>query len=285
MSGKYDFFISRRGADSHWAEWIAWTLEEAGYTTFLQDWDFGAGTNIPGRMQTAASAAERTIVVLSPDYFDSRYTQAEWLQRFFEDPDGTKRAVIPIRVRPCQPTGLLACIRYIDLTDKDESDATEEITRQIASIFGGRLRPASKPKYPGGGTCPDFPGTSHIDPTHHGEYGPRSLTKADFAANLNTSSHKHIVPPRQVKSGHGRPIGGAARLVSVRVSLSNQEAASEAFAAISECLSAVGVIVSAWQVESDGRCSFVAVLPSNWQPETVIQHVKSAVSVESITAE
>ncbi len=28
-----DFFISYTQADRAWAEWIAWTLEEKGYTT------------------------------------------------------------------------------------------------------------------------------------------------------------------------------------------------------------------------------------------------------------
>jgi TIR domain len=33
---KKDFFISYRTLNEGWAEWIAWQLEEAGYTTFLQ---------------------------------------------------------------------------------------------------------------------------------------------------------------------------------------------------------------------------------------------------------
>ena len=40
-----DFFISYNRADRTWAEWIAWQLEEAGYTTVLQAWDFGPGSN------------------------------------------------------------------------------------------------------------------------------------------------------------------------------------------------------------------------------------------------
>jgi len=31
-----NFFISYNSADRQWAEWIAWQLEEAGYTTVLQ---------------------------------------------------------------------------------------------------------------------------------------------------------------------------------------------------------------------------------------------------------
>jgi hypothetical protein len=30
-----DFFISYNKADRRWAEWIAWQLEETGYTTSL----------------------------------------------------------------------------------------------------------------------------------------------------------------------------------------------------------------------------------------------------------
>jgi TIR domain len=35
-----DFFVSYTAADQEWAEWIAWQLEEAGYRTVLQAWDF-----------------------------------------------------------------------------------------------------------------------------------------------------------------------------------------------------------------------------------------------------
>jgi hypothetical protein len=40
-----DFFISYNRADAQWAEWIAWQLEAAGRTTFLQAWDFRPGSN------------------------------------------------------------------------------------------------------------------------------------------------------------------------------------------------------------------------------------------------
>ena len=41
-----DFFISYNSADKGWAEWIAWQLEEAGYTTILQAWDFRWRSNL-----------------------------------------------------------------------------------------------------------------------------------------------------------------------------------------------------------------------------------------------
>ena len=72
-----DFFISYTHADQGWDAWIAWHLEEAGYHTMLQAWDFQAGSNFVLDMDAATRQATRTIAVLSPDYFTSTFTRAE----------------------------------------------------------------------------------------------------------------------------------------------------------------------------------------------------------------
>ena len=66
-----DFFISYTQVDRSWAEWIAWQLEEAGYTTVIQAWDFRPGRNFVVDMQYAAAGSERTIAALSPSYLES----------------------------------------------------------------------------------------------------------------------------------------------------------------------------------------------------------------------
>jgi hypothetical protein len=62
-----DFFISYNKADRAWAEWIAWQLEEAGYSTEIQAWDFRPGSNFVLEMHRASQEAERTVAVLSLD--------------------------------------------------------------------------------------------------------------------------------------------------------------------------------------------------------------------------
>ena len=79
-----DFFISYTKADKAWAEWIAWTLEEAGLSVIIQAWDFRPGGNFVLDMQRAASETEKTIVVLSPAYLEAEYTQPEWAAAFAE---------------------------------------------------------------------------------------------------------------------------------------------------------------------------------------------------------
>ena len=80
-----DFFISYNQADRGWAEWIAWQLEEADYSTVLQAWDFTAGTNFVQQMDRATKESSRTIAVLSPDYLTSQFTPSEWQAAFAQD--------------------------------------------------------------------------------------------------------------------------------------------------------------------------------------------------------
>ena len=67
-----DFFVSYNKNDRAWAEWIAWQIEESGYTTSIQAWDFRPGGNFVYYMQEGTSKARRTIAVLSPDYLSSQ---------------------------------------------------------------------------------------------------------------------------------------------------------------------------------------------------------------------
>ena len=93
-----DFFISYNSADEGWATWIAWQLEEAGHSTILQAWDFRPGDNFVLEMQRAASEAQRTIAVLSPDYISAEFPQPEWAAAFRQDPTGKKGLLVPVRM-------------------------------------------------------------------------------------------------------------------------------------------------------------------------------------------
>jgi TIR domain len=93
-----DFFISYTKADQAWAEWIALMLEEAGYSTVLQSWDFPTGSNFALEMQQAASAANRTIAVLSEKHLESAFADSERAAAFAHDPKGKKQKLMPIRI-------------------------------------------------------------------------------------------------------------------------------------------------------------------------------------------
>lgn len=102
-----DFFVSYTSADRIWAEWIAYALEEEGFSTVIQAWDFRPGSNFVLEMQKAAGEADRTIMVLSPDYLKSQFASSEWAAAFVQDPQGIRRKLLPVVVRKCSPPGLL----------------------------------------------------------------------------------------------------------------------------------------------------------------------------------
>jgi hypothetical protein len=137
---KRDFFVSFNQADRAWASWIAWALEEAGYSVWFQDWDFRG--NFVLEMDRAHQQSRRTIAVLSPDYLTSRFAAPEWAARFAQDATSGHDLLIPVRVRPCELEGLLAQIVYVDLVGCGEVAARDKLLRRIESI---RLKPTSHP--------------------------------------------------------------------------------------------------------------------------------------------
>lgn len=153
MDTDKDFFISYNKADRDWAEWIAWQLEEAGYTTIIQSWDFSPGRNFVLEMDKAAKAAKRTIAVLSPDYLKSEFTQTEWAAAFQRDPKGEKGLLLPVAVRSFDDDegiiGQIVRINLISITN--ESDARNCL---LTGVSGKRAKPSFvpfpvQPMYPG----------------------------------------------------------------------------------------------------------------------------------------
>jgi tetratricopeptide (TPR) repeat protein len=143
-----DFFISYTEADRAWAEWIAWELESAGYTTLLQAWDMPAGTAFLHEMDRAVQATQRMLLVLSPAYLRSAFGEAEWRSGFRTDPDGTGRQLIPVRIQECEPRGLLADRVWIDLVGMDEAEARDRLIEQIQAALRGRAKPQERPRFP-----------------------------------------------------------------------------------------------------------------------------------------
>ncbi len=179
MDETKDFFISYTHADQRWAEWIAWQLEEADYTTILQAWDFYAGGNFVLDMDNAIKQAKRTIAVLSPDYLVSRFTRPEWAAAFRYDPEGKQGLLVPVRVRSCDVKGLLGPIVYIDLVGQSEHIAQ---TTLLARLKRERHKPTRAPAFPSiahiSAKRPSFPGAL-----------PTPISQAVRNCSLNWQQH------------------------------------------------------------------------------------------------
>jgi hypothetical protein len=153
-----DFFISYTGADRRWAEWIAWQLEQAGYSTVLQAWDFGAGSHFVNEMHQATQIAQRTIAVLSNAYLASAYAEAEWQEAWRADPTGADAKLLVFRIEDCPRPGLLGQLVSEDLFGIDEETT---VARLLAAVRRTRRKPELPPGFPGEEPPvrePQFPG-------------------------------------------------------------------------------------------------------------------------------
>ncbi len=143
-----DFFISYTKTDRAWAEWIAWQLEDLGYETIIDIWDFGIGKDFIIEMQKASCDTKHTIVILSPDYFKADYPQPEWtfaFNRYLKK----DRKVIPIKVRPMESEDYFNTLSHIDLVGITKQAAKKKLQEVIkVSMDGSRAKSSEEPDFP-----------------------------------------------------------------------------------------------------------------------------------------
>ena len=155
---KCHFFVSYNQADRAWATWIAWALEEAGYSVIFQDWDFH-GSFIE-QMHQASLRARRTLVVLSDNYLRSEYARSEAWTALARDPVGREDRVVAIKVGPTGDLGLFIHFAYLDLTTSDKADAERLLLERVRKSLDAayRPKPATQPHFPGqSATKPPLP--------------------------------------------------------------------------------------------------------------------------------
>jgi serine/threonine protein kinase len=140
-----DFFVSYTSADRTWAEWIAWELEEAGYSVWLQVWDFRG--SFPEDMSRAHARSRHTLVVLSDRYLESTFAASEGWARYAQDP----ARLVPVKVGPVNDASILLQFQYADLTGSDEVEARRRLNERVKMAVNPSYRP--KPQ-----TRPGFPG-------------------------------------------------------------------------------------------------------------------------------
>jgi WD40 repeat protein len=181
-----DFFISYAETDRAWAEWIGWHLEEAGYTTIVQAWDFAPGSNFVERTQRALTESRRMIAVLSPGYLASAYDGAEWQSVWRDDMRGDQRSLVPVRVEACDPAGLLALVTSIELVGLDERRSRTRLLDEIARAIAGDSRPPVAPRFPRMEISgPPFPGGAAPHPANSGHALPERVAELCRLRNEN----------------------------------------------------------------------------------------------------
>lgn len=200
MAKRTDFFISYTKADRQWAEWIAWTLEAADYTTLIQAWDFGPGTNFVLKMNDAVRSCKQMVMVLSKDYLRSGFASSEWAAGFADDPEGARKRLLPVRVGETGSHPLLKALVYADLVGVTETEARQ----RLLDALQPRLKPRQAPAFPGQG--PPGAGSRMPRPVYPGDPGSPSIDtdepRHDVAAEAAEKLFQSVVSRPVAEANH-----------------------------------------------------------------------------------
>lgn len=140
-----DFFVSYNKTDKDWAKWIAGTLEENGYTVYLQAWDIVPGDDFIKRMNDFLEHSKNYIPILSTTFWDSDYCKKEFQTAFNAHLNNDIKKFLPIRVEDVSLDALYKTTIYIDLFDVEESKAMNILLNGV----GHTVNPRNKGRFPG----------------------------------------------------------------------------------------------------------------------------------------
>ncbi len=142
---KYDIFISYSHADKEWGQGeLLPRLEKAGLRVCIDFRDFEIGVPSLVNMEQAVDNSRHTLIVLTPAWVKSEWTEFESLLAGTADPAGRRRKLIPLMLDKCQPPPRIAMLTYADFTEPAKREA--EIARLIQSLKPMRVDTSSGSK-------------------------------------------------------------------------------------------------------------------------------------------
>ena len=203
--GRRDFFVSFNQADRDWATWIAWVLEENGYSVFFQDWDFRG--SFVEQMDQAHRRAQATIAVLSDNYLASGFARSEAWAASPATRSGARTAR-PVKVGSITDPGLLGHFAYVDLTDCGEAEAKSACCRGCNQADASRRRAPISPAAPSAAcrTAPASPLALHNLPPPNPDFVGREGPLAELRRLLTAGRARPSSPrPSPASAASARP--------------------------------------------------------------------------------
>jgi hypothetical protein len=141
-SYQYDVSISYSHYDHVWVqETLLPRLEQAGLRVCIDYRDFIIGTPTLLNIEQAVDTSRHTLIVLTPAWVESEWTQMESLLVGTADPAARRRRLIPLLLQPCQRPARIAALTHADFT-QPEQHATE-FTRLLGQLRRDTTPPPS----------------------------------------------------------------------------------------------------------------------------------------------
>ncbi|MDJ0594132.1 MAG: toll/interleukin-1 receptor domain-containing protein [Pleurocapsa sp. MO_226.B13] len=115
---KYDAFISYSSRDGDWVrKHLLTALETAGLKACIDYRDFEIGLPTLVNIEKAVERSRKTLLVLTPSWLSSNWTDFEALLIQTQDPAAWGRRILPLMVVKTELPKRLEMLTYLDLTD------------------------------------------------------------------------------------------------------------------------------------------------------------------------
>jgi len=119
----YDVFISYSHQDHAWVyEQLLAHLEEARLRVCIDTRDFALGVPSLLNMEHAVDNSLHVLIVLTPAWVASEWTEFESLLAGTSDPAGRRRKIIPLMLKLCEPPARIAMLTWADFRDAQQHE-------------------------------------------------------------------------------------------------------------------------------------------------------------------
>lgn len=130
---RYDAFISYSHNDSTWVrDTLLPRLENEALRVCIDYRDFEIGAPSLVNMENAVETSRKTLLVLTPNWIASQWTEFEALLIQTKDPAGRGRRILPLMVTPCALPDRLRVFTYLDLAKPAQFEF--QMKRLVAAI-------------------------------------------------------------------------------------------------------------------------------------------------------
>ncbi|MBW4601779.1 MAG: toll/interleukin-1 receptor domain-containing protein [Calothrix sp. FI2-JRJ7] len=129
----FDAFISYSSRDRDWVnDKLLTALETGGLKACIDYRDFEIGVPTLTNIEQAVEKSRKTLLVLTPSWLNSQWTNFETLLVQTSDPAAQARRILPLMVIKTELPKRLEMLTYLDLTDPGEFDL--QLRRLINNI-------------------------------------------------------------------------------------------------------------------------------------------------------
>ena len=134
---KPSVFISYSSKDEEWVkDYLLTNLEKNEIPCHIDFRDFEIGKPSLLCMEEAIETCAKTILVYTPNWVDSEFTQFEGVMLQTDSPLNLNKKILPLKLEKCDIPKRLKILNYANFTDKTEWDTQlERVIKQIKKDF------------------------------------------------------------------------------------------------------------------------------------------------------